>query len=118
GGGGRGRAKLGFVGAIVMTLLGAVAALVPQVVSNPLAPVALVLVAAAAPVWLLITLRSRVRLLEESARQLSRGDWQRPLVSVDDEVLSPVFVELDALRRHLAQRDREGTAVTAEQDRS
>ena len=110
--------NLRFIAVLVVSLLAAIAALVPVVSGSPFLPFVLVIVAAAGPLALIITLRSRVRLLEESARQLARGDWQRPLVTVDDETLAPVYLELDALRRYLSQRDREGTALHEEQDRS
>ena len=94
------------------------AAALPDLTAHPLARAALALVAAAPPVALLVSLVLRARLIEESVRQLARGDFARALPSVDGAHLSGILLDLDGMRRTLHGQLRDLGLSSEEQDRN
>src|SRR5262245_61460213 len=110
-------ARIGFAVA-VPGILAVLAAAIPQFPDHPLARAALAVFAGAVPAFFLITLLARTRILEDSVRQLSRGDLVQALPSLEDEALSGMLLDLDALRRMLQAQLRDVSASSEEQERA
>ena len=102
----------------VPVLLALLAAGFPQLTDHSILRAALALAAGAIPASMLIGLIVRTRVLEESIRQLARGDLARALPMVDDEALAGMLAELDAMRRMLQGQLRDMAVSSDEQERS
>ncbi|MBI4512026.1 MAG: methyl-accepting protein, partial [Deltaproteobacteria bacterium] len=80
--------------------------------------VAMVAIAGTVPAVLYFAMRSRVKTVEDSVRDLSRGNLSRQLPSFDDEALAPIIGELDSLRENMRARLSDMADASDEQDRS
>src|SRR6266568_3239486 len=102
----------------VPVVLAIAAAVFPQFPDHPAARAALALAAAALPAVFLINVLLRTRVLDDSVKQLARGDLAQALPSVDDEALTAVLLDLDGLRRTLQLQLREMGVSGDEQERA
>src|SRR5215468_10105950 len=109
--------RLGLAVAVPVALA-ILAAAYPQLTDHSILRAALALAAGALPAFMLIGLLSRTRVLEDSIRQLARGDLARALPMLDDEALAGMLAELDAMRRMLQGQLRDMSVSSDEQERS